>query len=268
MKIKLTLLALTPMLLLGACSRETNKEQSELTDTKDINTVLLSLESKSKEVKNFELTYKNDNETYDEDLLANVKRHTEYVFQMNEDNEVYMHSISKYDGEETSTISDFYLVRNDKYETVMYSSINYGDYQELSVLSQKNNPDLLTYAEIYVAIPKIYFEAFVNPSNIEDSLPVNTSTHDIETKYYSSGINNLTIKINYSLKRDAIILSNEVASTGTYTINYDKGYLKDVVVEATSSKGNKSKTEIGLTKKDKFRINLPDNWEDVIDKGE
>ena len=199
----------------------------------------------------------------------NVTMESEMVFRANANEEMYLKSVSKEgDKKEESTI---YLVKDAKYKQVLYLDMYDEDTKknEKTVYGYDGNELTFSFAALYFLAPTMYTSMFLDPNTIsaedllEETAEDSEAEYTVESKYYSKGDGNLTLKIN---AKEGAKSEDEYAVSESYTVVYDNYYWKSAVIEGESNKGNKSKAEITFTVKDEVKIELPSGWESLINK--
>lgn len=266
MKTKLTLLTLLPVLMLASCGDGNEiKDEAKIKELKD------SISEKAKEVKNYELVIKTNSDSYDEDEQKTITTKGTSTFMANDKNEFYLKS-SATRGDEKSE-STIYLVNNEEYQQVMYVSAFNPDNNkdDITVYGYEGNEMTFAFATMYFIVPQSYYSLFNDPNSFDLSKTAIENgeikrDYDQETKYYSKGDGNLTIKAEAKIKGEVNKEENEYPCSVSYTVSYDKYALKTVKINQESNKGSKSNTEITMNIKDSLEIKLPDGWEDLINK--
>lgn len=263
-KTKLAFLAMVPALLLASCGNG-----KEITDQQKIDDIKANITKKIDEIKNYEMTIKMDSNSYDGDEEKSINIKADIVYQVNENGEKYLKSTGTNDGVKGE--STIYLVNNEQYQQVLYVSTYDPELNknEVYVYGYEGNEMTFSFASFYFLTGDAYFAAFVDPNVIDFSKLQDASTaheYDADVKYYSKGDDNLTIKADVKVKGEVDKNAGEYAVSSNYTVTYDKGYFKSAVIEGVSSKDNKSKTEVDLSVKNDIKIELPNGWEDLINK--
>ena len=266
MKTKLTLLTLLPVLMLASCGDGKEiKDEAKIKELKD------SISEKAKEVKNYELVIKTSSDSYDKDEQKTITTKGTSTFMANDKNEFYLKSSATRGNEKSE--STIYLVNNEEYQQVMYVSAFNPDSNkdDITVYGYKGNEMTFAFATMYFLVPQSYYSLFNDPNSFDLSKTAIANgeikrDYDQETKYYSKGDGNLTIKAEAKIKGEVNKEENEYPCSISYTISYDKYALKTVKINQESNKGSKSKTEIKMNIKDNLEIKLPDGWKDLINK--
>lgn len=262
MKTKLPLLLILTALMLSSCGNG-----SEIKDEQKVNELKASIAEKVNEHKNYEITVNIKSSRYDEELKKNVTNVSETFYQKNEAGDTYLKTTGTNDGVKSESI--VYLVNNEQYTQVLYTSNYYGETNEneTSVYGYEGNEITFSFASFYFIVPETYLSMFENPltadinaiANAEDSVK-----YDVVEKYYSKGDGYLTIKADVKINGESS--EEEYATKAAYTVEYDNYHLSSVKVEQTSNKNNKSTIDFKLTLKDKLTIELPSGWEELINK--
>ena len=263
MKKKFSLLVLLPAFMLSSCG-----DGAEVTDPAKLKETKDAISAKTKDIKNYEMTMKSSATSYDDSAKKNVAMESEMVFRANANEEMYLKSVSKEgDKKEESTI---YLVKDAKYKQVLYLDMYDEDTKknEKTVYGYDGNELTFSFAALYFLAPTMYTSMFLDPSAedlLEETAEDSEAEYTVESKYYSKGDGNLTLKISAKAKEGAKS-EDEYTVSESYTVVYDNYYWKSAVIEGESNKGNKSKAEITFTVKDEVKIELPSGWEDLINK--
>ena len=266
MKKKLSLLVLLPAFMLSSCG-----DGAEITDPAKLKETKDAISAKTKDIKNYEMTMKSSATSYDDSAKKNVTMESEMVFRANANEEMYLKSVSKEgDQKEETTI---YLVKDAKYKQVLYLDMYDEDTKknEKTVYGYDGNELTFSFAALYFLAPTLYTSMFLDPNTIsaedllEETAENSETEYTVESKYYSKGDGNLTLKISAKAKEGAKS-EDEYAVSESYTVVYDNYYWKSALIEQESNKGNKSKAEITFTVKDEVKIELPSGWEDLINK--
>ncbi len=244
---------------------------AEITDSAKLKETKDAISAKTKDIKNYEMTMKSSATSYDDSAKKNVTTESEMLFRANANEEMYLKTVSKEgDQKEESTI---YLVKDAKYKQVLYLDMYDEDTKknEKTVYGYEGNELTFSMSALYLLAPTLYTSMFLDPNTIsaedllEETAEDSETEYTVESKYYSKGDGNLTLKINAKAKEGAKS-EDEYAVSETYTVVYDNYYWKSAVIEGESNKGNKSKAEITFTVKDEVKIELPSGWEDLINK--
>jgi hypothetical protein len=244
---------------------------AEITDSAKLKETKDAISAKTKDIKNYEMTMKSSATSYDDSAKKNVTTESEMLFRANANEEMYLKTVSKEgDQKEESTI---YLVKDAKYKQVLYLDMYDEDTKknEKTVYGYEGNELTFSMSALYLLAPTLYTSMFLDPNTIsaedllEETAEDSETEYTVESKYYSKGDGNLTLKINAKGKEDAKS-EDEYTVSESYTVVYDNYYWKSAVIEGESNKGNKSKAEITFTVKDEVKIELPSGWEDLINK--
>lgn len=266
MKKKFSLLVLLPAFMLSSCG-----DGAEITDSAKLKETKDAISAKTKDIKNYEMTMKSSATSYDDSAKKNVTTESEMLFRANANEEMYLKTVSKEgDQKEESTI---YLVKDAKYKQVLYLDMYDEDTKknEKTVYGYEGNELTFSMSALYLLAPTLYTSMFLDPNTIsaedllEETAENSEAEYTVESKYYSKGDGNLTLKISAKAKEGAKS-EDEYAVSENYTVVYDNYYWKSAVIEGESNKGNKSKAEITFTVKDEVKIELPSGWEDLINK--
>lgn len=257
MKAKRILFLAIPAMFLTSCG-----PGAEITDSKELSDKAEAIAAKNKEIKNFKFTVDIDSNSYDEDAKKNVNTKSKTVYEKNEDGDIRVHSVGTVDGKETT--NDFYLVSNAKYQQVLYTDDFDGENHDISVYGYEGNELTFGFASLTYALPEAYLSAFSDPTLLIGSDVESSYEGEVSLKYFSTGDGNLTIEATTS--SNSVEESREAAVWTKEVIRYDNYFLKSASTESRSNKGNVSKMEFSLEVKDKFAINLPSGWEELINK--
>ena len=259
MKTKFALLLIAPALLLASCGSSKENEVS----AEEAKTIETNIAAKTRDIKNYVFTVDSNSTSYDEDLDKNVTTKGQMELTVNENGEVYLHSKATSD---TTTIMDFYLANDETYTKVMYTSYDYGDGEkDIECYGYVGHELEFGFSSLIYALPASYLELFKNPFTFEAEV-TGKDDYEISKKYYSSGDDNLTIKVETKYTGDKSPLAEETAVEGSYEVKYVDGYFKSLSSSATSNKGNKSTLKFDLAVKDKVSITLPSGWKDIINQ--
>ena len=268
MKTKLSILMMLPALMLASCGNG-----NEIKDEEKIKELKTSISAKVKDIKNYELKVESDSSSYDKESEKNISSKTTLTYLTNENDESFLKTTATTDGVKSE--AEVYLVNNETYQKVLYTSTYNADTEKNDVLvyGYEGNEITFAFVDFYFIMPMTYFSLFVDPAVLDfDALVASdemvAAAHEYETnvKYYSKGDGNLTIKADLKVKGEVDKDAAEYAVSGTYTVSYDNYYLKSVHVDSKSNKDNKSTTDITLTVKSEVKIELPKGWEDLINK--
>ena len=165
MKKKLVLLGVVPALLLASCGQDYGKE---VTDAKEVAALKEGISKHdNKDLKSAEISIKLEGSSYDEESKKNVTAKTDMLLQVNEKNEMYLHSVSEQDGEKSE--SNMYLVENEKYKSVYYVSQYDPETKktETYVYSEKENSSTVSMATLSFLLPMVFYAAFEDPMNLD-----------------------------------------------------------------------------------------------------
>lgn len=268
MKKKFSLFVLLPAIMLSSCGNG-----AEITDSAQVKELKDAISAKAKDIKNGEMTVKSKGSSYDDSTKKNVSQERELTYRYNADDEMYLKSTGVA-GEEKSETT-VYLVKNEKYQKVLYISSYDQETKkdEITVYGYEGNELTFSFAALYFMEPMIYTSLFLDPVEFEvdDALEANgeeAEEMDISTKYYSKGAGNLTINIEAAAKGAAKSDSKEHGVKESLTATYDNYVWKTAKVESESNLGNKSTTDITFTAKDKVKIELPTGWEGLMSSQE
>lgn len=265
MKTKLSLLAVLPVLMLASCGKG-----AEIKDQNKIDEIKTNIANKAKDIKCYEMTFKSESTEYDDEQKKNVTTKTDMLYRTNDKGEAYMKSSGTSDGEKNE--STVYLVNNEKYKQVLYTSTYDPETQkdEIAVYGYEGNELTFSFSALYFIIPQAYSSMFIDPTEIDfaelDEAEQSTVKYDTDVKYYSSGDENLTVEAKIKAKGEIDKAAEEYPVSYNYTIQYDKGYFKSAKIEGTSNKDNKSAIDIAFSVKDSVSIELPAGWEELINQ--
>ena len=256
MKKKLVLLGVVPALLLASCGQDYGKE---VTDAKEVAALKEGISKHdNKDLKSAEISIKLEGSSYDEESKKNVTAKTDMLLQVNEKNEMYLHSVSEQDGEKSE--SNMYLVENEKYKSVYYVSQYDPETKktETYVYSEKENSSTVSMATLSFLLPMVFYAAFEDPMNLDvDDIGQLTETENskmsVTTTYYSKG-------------EAASDEKEEVAVSENVIVTYDNYMFKSADIGYETNLGNKGKLLVTFTAKENIKIELPKGWEDLIDK--
>lgn len=260
---KSLLLLLMPALLLSACNKENLGK--EVTNQADVIVLIDNINRSSIDIKNYEMNGKQVTTSFDKDSNKNVKSTITYNYLANENDELYLKTDNVQGDSKTS--AELYLVNNEQYELVFYMDLFDGEKHEYTVLGYEGHEEEFAFLQFYFYMPLSHYQMFINPIGVSSALPVESRAgYDVTTKYYSKNDKNLTVKLDYTFTGDSSKFVEETAIQGSYTAKYDEGHFKNAKVALVSNKGSKSNTDCSLKVKDKFSIDLPKGWEDLINK--
>ena len=268
MKKKLVLFGVVPALLLASCSPDYGKE---VTDAKEVAALKEGISKHdNKDVKSGEISIKLEGSAYDEESKKNVTTKTDMLLQVNEKNEMYLHSVSEQDGEKAE--SNMYLVQNETYKSIYYVSQYDPEAKktETYVYSEKENSTTVSMAQLAFLLPMVFYGAFEDPMDLDvDEIGQLTETENSKmsatTTYYSKGEGNLTMKIE-AKGEAASDEKEETAVSENVLVTYDNYMFKSADIDYETNLGNKGKLLVTFTAKENIKIELPKGWEDLIDK--
>lgn len=180
-----------------------------------------------------------------------------------------------------------YSVKDEEHEEVSYIK----DYDEEKktytehVYSKKeteNYSTLVSGYTIHALVPFLLIASFADPVKIMESDEYKDGeytedgiTYKNKVEYFSTGERNLTIEVSQKYVSGEPIVDSEEGETledNEYskekkgTITYDNLVLKNVNITAKSNKGTTGSLKANLEIKNSLKIELPNNWKDLLGK--
>ena len=248
-----------PALMLTSCDNG-----NEIKDEDKIKELKNSIAEKASDLDTVEARMTTDSTGYDKDVNKNVNTKSEMTYKSSNNEEFYLKTVSTKDGEKSE--GEVVLVNNETYQRVLYVSTSDGT----TVYGYQGNEITFAFAALYFIVPRTYIGTFKDPTACDFSTLLDNKElgreYNSNVKYYSTGDGNLTIKASYNIKGTVNKDDEEYASKTQYTIVYDDYHLKSVDTDATSNKNNKSIVKMDIAVKESVSIELPNGWEDLINK--
>ena len=250
---KLKILCLLPVLALAACGGKGGEVTEE--KAKEIAT---NVSAETAKVKSLDFTC--ELSMYDAEKKESTKSNYEYKF--NEKGELFASSSGQGSQANEKSGAEFYLVKDEEYEEVMFYHVwDKVSGESYTVYTKKGNE--ITYAAMsatlsttaILSVSAIY-EGVNNPLLI---IADAKSDDTIENKYYSSGDKNLTIEV--TAKAGASDEDGKIKS-GSATYTYDNNLLSEFKSDAEYENGNKMNIKGNAKYASTYKISLPSDWKD------
>lgn len=252
------ILMLAAVFALTACGGNKGSEVDEAKAKE----VAKQISAETAAVKTLEFTM--DMTTTDKDKNTDTSK---YVYKLTENGDVFASASGS--SSEGSSSSEFYRVKNDEYEEVIYyhtvSNTKDSGKDESTVCYGKKGNEI-TYTTISASVGsaavmsvEIVYGAVCDPSVIIESAKQDAS---MDVKYYSSGDKNLVIEGKFSGTNNS---DEKPIKEATATYTYSNGLLAKIEATTTYEDGEKM-TQKAEAKYSGVKISLPDGWKDIVNK--
>jgi len=270
MKNKFLSILILPMLLLTSCGKGQKISEDK---AKELAKQISEYTEQEQEVKPMIITI----DVKGEEGRGNEKESSDVHYELSTDkNENTKFKVKGDDGEESFDYV-IYIVKDEKYEEVSYikdydaSKKTYNEY----VYTKKDNPEYDTAVSVYsiqLLLPILMLAQFSDPVTLMESEDFQNGereedgiTYKTDVAYYSNGEKNLTIESTTEYVSGTLPEDEEEVIKTSYSVTYNNLMLKKAKMVSKSNYDNSAELKLNIDFKS-VKVELPDNWESLINK--